>query len=95
MPFHLEHKFHFSLKDLDTSEDSIIKIPYQEVNNLDFGENIPAPPKVLLDHLGGYPKDQRQIILKLRHKILSFDRRMQEIIAAKSIQYGALSPKLC
>lgn len=92
---HLDHKFHFLLKDLDTSEDSIIKIPYQEVNNLGFGEDIPAPPKVLLDHLGGYPKDKRQIILKLRHKILSFDRRMQEITTAKSIQYGRGKTKLC
>lgn len=85
---HLDQKFYLLLKDLDTSEDSIIEIPYQEVNTFDFGEDIPAPPKVLLDHLGGYTKDKQQIILGLRHKILSFDRRMQETTTAKSIQYG-------
>ena len=92
---HVEQKFYLLLKDIDTSEDSRIELPYQEVNALDFGENIPAPPKVLLEHLGGHPEGKRQSILSLRHKILSFDRRMQEITTAKSIQYGTGKTKLC
>ncbi len=92
---HLEHKFYLSLKDIDMSVDSKILIPYQEVNTFDFGEDIPAPPKELLEHLGGYPEENRQIILKLRHKILMFNRRMQETTTAKSIQYGRGKTKLC
>lgn len=83
----IEHKFYLLLKDIDTSVASKIEIPYQEVS-FDYGNDFPAPPKVLLEHLGGYPEEKQQIILSLRHKILSFDRRMQETTTAKSIQYG-------
>lgn len=92
---HLEQKFYLLLKDIDTSVDSKIEIPYREVNTFDFEDNILAPPKVLLEHLGGYPESKQQTILRLRHKVLMFDRRMQEIITAKSIQYGRGKTKLC
>lgn len=91
----IEHKFYLLLNDMDTSVDSKIEIPYQEVNSFEFSGDIPAPPKGLLEHLGGYPEDKRQIILRLRHKILMFDRRMQETTTAKSIQYGRGKTKLC
>ena len=90
-----EQKFYLLLKNLDILEDLKFELPYQKLDISDFGEDISAPPKVLLEHLGGHFEDQRQKILSLRHKILSFDRRMQEITTAKSIHYGTGKTKLC
>lgn len=91
----LEQKFYFFLKDIDTSEDFKIEIPYQVVNTFDVSEDIPAAPQALLDYLGGYSKDKQQIILNLRRTILSFDQRIKEVTTAKSIQYGRGRTKLC
>lgn len=66
----LEQKFYLLLKKIDTLENLTFDLPYQKLNIFDFGQDISAPPKVLLEHLGGYPEDKRQSILSLRHKIL-------------------------
>lgn len=92
---HFEHTFYFLLKDLDTLEDCKIEIPYKLVNTFDLSKDIPAPPQVLLNYLGGYSEDKQQIILSLRNTILSFDQRMKEITTAKSIQYGRSRNRLC
>lgn len=91
----LQQKFYFFLKDIDTPEDFKIEIPYQLVNTFNAIEDISSAPQALLDYLGGYPKDKQQIILNLRHTILSFDQRMKEVTTAKSIQYGRGRTKLC
>jgi RecB family endonuclease NucS len=76
---------YFSLKDVDTGHTSQVKITYQEREST---ENIPSPPKALLKLLSKYDLIQQQEILKIRHKLLSFDKRMEEVVSAGSIKYG-------
>ncbi len=76
---------YFYLKDVDTGHTSQVKITYQEREST---ENIPSPPKALLKLLSKYDLIQQQEILKIRHKLLSFDKRMEEVVSAGSIKYG-------
>lgn len=73
------------LKDVDTGHTSQVKITYQEREST---ENIPSPPKALLKLLSKCELIQQQEILKIRHKLLSFDKRMEEVVSAGSIKYG-------
>ena len=91
----VECQFYLLLEDIDTSETLKYEIPYREVNYFRSRRNLPAPPKVLLEHLGGCAEDEQQAVLSLRERLLSFDSRMKEETTAKSIQYGTGKTKLC
>ncbi len=92
---HLQDEFYLSLTDIDTSEDFRIKIPYQKISDFELKKEFPSPPQILLETLGVYSKEYQQAILRIRHKLISFDQRMLEITTAKSIQYGRGKSKLC
>lgn len=83
--------FCLQLKNIDSGKVSQIKIPYQQSDSI---ENITAPPRALLNRLAKYPDKQQLKVLNIRKKILSFDKRMQEITNAVSISYGK-GKKLC
>ena len=83
-------KFYFQLKDVDNDKVWQFEIPYQERESND---NIPPPPKALQKILSKSDIIQQEGILKFRHKILSFDRRMAEIAVAGSIKYGNVAGK--
>lgn len=76
---------YFDLKDVDTGHTSQVEITHQQG---EITENIPSPPKALLKLLSKCELIQQQEILKIRHKLLSFDKRMEEIVSAGSIKYG-------
>lgn len=91
----IEDEFYLSLTDIDTSEILKIKIPYQQISNSELNKELPSPPQILLEILGTYSREDQQAILRIRHKLISFDQRMQETVTAKSIQYGRGKSKLC
>ena len=81
-------KFYLQLKSIDEKQVAKLEIPYREIDSAIVGENIPTPPQILLEWLGSYTGEHQEAILKLRKQILSFDERIQELAAPKSIKYG-------
>lgn len=92
---YLESKFYLELENLDNQATSQIEIPYREINNVSISEDLPSPPKVLMDSLGVYSIEEQERIFRLRSKILSFDKRMQERVGVKSIKYGRGERNTC
>ena len=80
-----EDHLNLRLKDVDNEQISQIKITSQQTESTD---NIPSPPKALIKLLSQCELSQQGEILKIRQKLLSFDKRMQEITASGSIKYG-------
>lgn len=82
-------KFNLNLKDVDTAQTLLINIPYKEIDFSKFSQDIPEPPQKLLDWLGSCSGDEQLAIIKMREKILSFDKRIKEIIESRNIiRYG-------
>ncbi|BAZ51351.1 hypothetical protein NIES4103_40000 [Nostoc sp. NIES-4103] len=84
-------EFYFHLSPLhNQSQSKSIKINYQEVN-LQNQENdkISDPPRLLLDWLGTLTNTEIENVTEIRHLILSFDHRLEEIIVNKSIIYAS------
>ncbi|MEH2108424.1 endonuclease NucS domain-containing protein [Nostoc sp.] len=84
------NEFYFHLSQIhNQSETKIIKIKYQEVNlQNQENDNIPEPPRLLLDWLGSLTNTEIENLTAIRHQILSFDHRIEEIIVNKSILYA-------
>ncbi|MEH2239534.1 recombinase RecB [Nostoc sp.] len=84
-------EFYFHLSHIhNKSETKIIKINYQEVNlQNQENDNIPEPPRLLLDLLGSLTNTEIENLRKIRHQILSFDHRLEELIVNKSIIYAS------
>ena len=87
-------KFYLHLKDIDSDQIFDIDIPYQKIDIVS-NENLAPPPRLLLDWLGSCTGDEQQGILKMRDKILLFDKRMKEVIDSKRINYGRGKTKIC
>jgi len=91
----LENSFYLSLNDLETGKISKLSFFYQEKN---FLKNVALPPKKLLNFLdncnncSSLGKDK---VLSIRHKLLSFDARMQEIVKTNKIEFGKQSNHPC
>jgi RecB family endonuclease NucS len=85
------NEFYFHLSQIhNQSETKIIKINYQEVHLQNQGnDNIPEPPRLLLDWLGSLTNTEIENLTKIRHQILTFDHRLEETIVNKSIIYGS------
>ncbi|WP_413173751.1 endonuclease NucS domain-containing protein [Anabaena azotica] len=77
--------YFLDLKDLDNHQFFKIKIPYQQQNS---NENVPQPPRALINRLENCSSEQKAGILSIRKKILSFDKRMQEISSTVGVKYG-------
>ncbi|MGF1991887.1 MAG: endonuclease NucS domain-containing protein [Nostoc sp. ZfuVER08] len=91
----LDENLYLELKDLNTSELSKVKIPHQQK---DINEDIPAPPRALINRLAKCDKsseNEREAVLTIRKKILGFDNRIQEFVKANTIEYGKGKNKLC
>lgn len=84
-------KLYLEIKDLDSSKLSKVEIIHQE---RDVNEDIPAPPRAMINRLAKC-ENEREAILRIRKKILGFDKRIQEIVKPNSIEYGKGKNKLC
>jgi RecB family endonuclease NucS len=80
------------LRHLDTGDCTQIALP--EVPGEPRPE-VPNPPKALLSLLAKCLPVEKEGILALRRQILSFDLRLQEIVAGGSILYGSGKTNLC
>lgn len=78
-------KFYFQLKDVDNETVTKLAIPFQEKETND---DILEPPRAFFKLLANCTESEKQEILKIRHKILSFDRRMKETASTGNIKYG-------
>ncbi len=86
------NKFYLQLKDIDTEEVSQLEIPYLEK---DSPENIPTPPRALLNLFSKGDNDAYEVLLQIRAKILRFDKRMKEMSASGVVAYGKGKSKPC
>jgi len=87
-----KQSFYLQLKDIDTEKLSRLEIIHQKRDSTD---NIPNPPRALVNLIAKCTPDEREAILRIREKILKFDRRIQEITDAGSINYGRGKSKPC
>jgi uncharacterized protein (UPF0297 family) len=90
-----EYKYYFQIKNLDTEKVSKIKINHQD---REINEDIPPSSRGLMNRLMKCPSEQQEGILKIRQKVLSFDKRMEEISSGVSFRYGngnSKASKLC
>ncbi|MBE9184318.1 DUF91 domain-containing protein [Microcoleus sp. LEGE 07076] len=78
-------KLSLQLKDVDTEHIARVEIADRQTERTD---NIPSPPKAFIKLLSQCELSEQEDILKIRHKILSFDGRMEEITASGSIKFG-------
>ena len=87
-----EDKLYLQLKDIDTQQVSQVEILHKEKND---NNEIPSPPRICRTLLSKCTDYEQEAILKIREKILRFDRRMQEIASAGIILYGRGKGKPC
>lgn len=87
-----ESEYSLVLRHLDTEECSTIQIPEVFLPNT---HEIPSPPKSLLSLLSKCPEADRDGVLQLRQQILSFDRRIREVVTPGSILYGSGKSNPC
>ncbi|MBE9226522.1 DUF91 domain-containing protein [Phormidium sp. LEGE 05292] len=88
-------KFYLQLKNVENDKITKLEIPFQEKESND---DIPEPPRAFFKLLVNCTESEKQEILKVRHKILRFDPRMEEIYSLGSVQYGkqkGKTTKLC
>lgn len=80
-----EFNYYLQIKNLDSEKVSKIKIPHldREIN-----KDIPPPSRGLLNRLAKCSFEQQEGILKIRQKVLSFDKRVEEISSTVSLRYG-------
>ena len=57
--------------------------------------DIPSPPRALLNLLSKCSENEYQNALKLRERILKFDKRIKEITGSSSTCYGSGKTRLC
>jgi RecB family endonuclease NucS len=88
------NNFKFVLQDLLRETVRKILLPYQVVE-IPIVENIPEPPQVLIEWLGGCSLEEQNGFLKVRSKILGCSPKMKETVDKKTIQYGSGKTKLC
>ncbi|MBE8990400.1 endonuclease NucS domain-containing protein [Nostoc sp. LEGE 12450] len=82
-----EFSYYFQTKTLDLDNDKVskIEIPHQ---NRERNEDIPLPSRGLMNRLAKCSSEQQEGILKIRQKVLDFDKRMEEISSSVSFKYG-------
>jgi RecB family endonuclease NucS len=90
-----ENNLYLRFKNIDTGKVSQVEIHYQQT---DSTNDIPDVPKKLINFLAKCDKSnekEREDVLRIRNKLLGFDRRMQEIVKANRIEYGRGKNKPC
>jgi len=88
-----DERFYLHLRDIDNQKVSELEIHYQESNI--FIEDLPQQPKALQKILSFCNHQQQEQLINIRHKILIFDRRMQETSLPASIKYGKATSCFC
>jgi RecB family endonuclease NucS len=78
-------KFYLQLKEAESEKVTKLEIPFQEKETKD---DIPNPPRAFLKLLLNCNELEKQEILRIRSKILSFDPRMEETPSTGIIKYG-------
>lgn len=79
----------------DSQEIKQVEIPYQ---SRDENHDLPALPATLSKVLAKCSPEQQAEVLRIREKILTFDKRMQEFSTAGNVKYGngnTKSSKFC
>jgi len=79
----------------DSQETKQVKIPYEPREE---NHDIPALPATLSKVLAKCPPEQQAEVLRIREKILTFDKRIQEFSTAGNVKYGngnTKSSKFC
>lgn len=76
---------YFELKDIDTENKFCLEISHQDRG---VTGSLPIPPKSLQKLLNLCTPEQIEVLMEIRDRILSFDKRMEEIASAGSIKYG-------
>ncbi|MEH2235535.1 endonuclease NucS domain-containing protein [Nostoc sp.] len=87
--------YYLQINNLDNGKFSKIEIPHQYRES---NEDIPLPSRGLMNRLAKCSSEQQEGILKIRKKVLSFDKRMEEMSSAISFRYGngnSKTSKLC
>ncbi|WP_292717022.1 endonuclease NucS domain-containing protein [Nostoc sp. JL34] len=82
-----EFNYYLQIKNLDLDNEKVLKIEIAHQDR-ERREDIPSPSRGLMSHLAKCSSEQQEGILKFRQKILSFDKRMEEISSAVSFKYG-------
>lgn len=77
--------YYLQIKNLDNGKVSKIEVPHQDRER---NEDIPPPSRGLMNRLTKCSSEQHEGILKIRQKVLSFDKRMEEMSSAVSFRYG-------
>lgn len=89
-------QFYLELRFEDEGKPPVLApLPYQEMGLARPPEALENVPGTLLKWLGTCSGAEQEAFLETRQQILTFDSRIQEIIEAKSIQYGTGKSKLC
>ncbi|MEH1955137.1 endonuclease NucS domain-containing protein [Nostoc sp.] len=82
-----EFNYYLQIKNLDLDNEKVLKIEIAHQDR-ERREDIPSPSRGLMSHLAKCSSEQQEGILKFRQKVLSFDKRMEEISSAISFKYG-------
>ncbi|MEH2326187.1 MAG: endonuclease NucS domain-containing protein [Nostoc sp.] len=80
-----EFNYYLQIKNLDNGKVSKIEVPHQDRES---NEDIPPHSRGLMNRLAKCSSEQQEGILKIRQKVLSFDKRMEEMSSAISFRYG-------
>jgi RecB family endonuclease NucS len=80
-----ELNYYLQIKNLDNEKLSKIEIPHQDRER---NEDILPPSRGLMNRLAKCSSEQQEGILKIRQKVLGFDKRMEEIVSGVSFKYG-------
>lgn len=88
-----DERFYLHLIDINNQKILELEIFYQE-NNISI-EDLPQQPKALNKILSFCNPQQQENLIHIRHKILMFDRRMQEFSMPGSIKYGKPTSCFC
>lgn len=91
-----EDQFYLELRfEGEVSQPVRAVLPYQESPLNRQSEDWADVPELLIKWLGACSAVEQQAFIRTRQQILKFDSRVQEIVEAKSIQYGTGKTKLC
>lgn len=88
-------RFYLNIQNIDTQQVSKTEIFYREIDFSIFNIDLPKPSQIFLNWLNSYNTTEQEKILKVREKIISFDKRIQEVSETKSIKYGRGKTKPC
>ncbi|MEH2274324.1 MAG: endonuclease NucS domain-containing protein [Nostoc sp.] len=88
-----DERFYIHLRDIDNQKVSELEIHYQQ-KNISI-EDLPQQPKAFSKILSFCNHQQQEQLINIQHKILLFDRRMQEISVPGSIKYGKATSCFC